>query len=85
MVINYFVKICQYLSSFSVVKTFISVLAEVDHINVSLIDRVEVPHLGVGSLRDCSVDTSDRHSVSRLDLVHQVTMNIEDDSVRCLT
>ena len=73
------------LAALRTVQTVRVRLTEVNHVNVSLVDRVEVSHLGVGPVRHRTVDASDGDPVTRLDAVHQLAVDVEHHGVRGLT
>ena len=61
------------------------ILVELDHINVRLVDSFHVSLAWVNAEGRGPVDAGDGYSVSGGDVVHEVIVAIEDNSVWCLT
>jgi hypothetical protein len=60
-------------------------LSEVNNINVRPVDWAHIPHSRVQHWGDSPVDTSDRDPVTRLNLIHQVIVAVEQDGLRRLS
>jgi len=60
-------------------------LAEVDHVDVRLVDREDVPLTWICSQRQRTIDTGHRDPITGLDCVHEVVVGKHYDSVGRLT
>ena len=60
-------------------------LSEVHNVNVCPVHRLDIAHAWVDAEGHGAVDACDGDAVTRLHLVHQVTVGVQDDRVGSLT